>query len=155
MSEALFVIRQQYLSVGTVIDIVLARDHLTELLKAIPFIADVELICVTPDIEDLRRVGFERDEFLTEVEQLVPLNMMIHGRIKDDQIGLQIEIMRRGGRAGIFDAGVVSDEIGDMLIHDVRAAGIRHTDDLVACNFRKSLTVFLDLTNDFLIGYHR
>ena len=68
MSEALFVIRQQYLSVGTVIDIVLARDHLTELLEAVPFIADIELICVTPDIEDLRRIGFQRDEFLAEAE---------------------------------------------------------------------------------------
>ena len=137
---------QQHFLVGAVEDILVSGDHAAEFLEFLPRnISGVHFIAVSPDVEDpvLPVVG-KLQKFLPQLKQLFHLNV-IHRGVEAVQVFLRFKIVGRGNGAGIADAGVFPDDFCHPVVVIDAAAGVCHTDNLVAAKLGKLLPVGLHL----------
>ena len=107
---------------------------------------------MTPDIEDLRFVcRFQLDELFAELHHLLRLLLVVHGRLEAKEILLHVEAEITLCRTRIPDAGILTDEIHDMIVVGWAATRIREADDVIADQLLQILSILLDLTDDLLI----
>ena len=85
---------QQDLPIRTVKYVIPSRYQAAKLLHARPRISNVKLVCVSPDIKDLRRIRLHSQELLGKRKHTVKFTVMIYGGMKTIKILLRREGMR-------------------------------------------------------------
>ena len=137
---------EQNLFVCAVEYIVVSRDVGAEFFKLFPCVIDIELVRVSPDIEEQGLIRGVGKEFVGEVVEDIKIKME-GGGMQEHLILWQGEgaCARRG--TGILHTCILANQVGYAQIVVDTAAGICHTDNGCARDFFKGKSVLFNLTD--------